>query len=55
MFRTWIAAIVVVLTFTGMTRSGTASFSGMDRSALHRKLKSLGVAPLRGAEEGEDE
>ena len=31
--------------------SRTAAFIGMERSALHRKLKSLGVAPLRGGEE----
>ncbi|MEO6341215.1 MAG: hypothetical protein ABIO39_14325, partial [Caulobacteraceae bacterium] len=35
--------------------SRTAAFIGMERSALHRKLKSLGVAPLRAAEEGEDD
>jgi len=35
--------------------SRTAAFIGMERSALHRKLKSLGVAPLRGGEEGEDD
>ncbi len=34
--------------------SRTAGFIGMERSALHRKLKSLGVAPLRG-EDGEEE
>ena len=34
--------------------SRTAGFIGMERSALHRKLKSLGVAPLRGDEEGEE-
>ncbi len=34
--------------------SRTAAFIGMERSALHRKLKSLGVAPSRGGEE-EDE
>jgi two-component system nitrogen regulation response regulator NtrX len=35
--------------------SRTATFIGMERSALHRKLKSLGVAPLRGGEdEGEE-
>ena len=35
--------------------SRTAAFIGMERSALHRKLKSLGVAPLRGGEDdGED-
>ena len=33
--------------------SRTATFIGMERSALHRKLKSLGVSPLRGG--GEDE
>jgi two-component system nitrogen regulation response regulator NtrX len=32
--------------------SRTATFIGMERSALHRKLKSLGVAPARA---GEDE
>ncbi len=32
--------------------SRTAAFIGMERSALHRKLKSLGVAPARG---GDDE
>jgi two-component system nitrogen regulation response regulator NtrX len=35
--------------------SRTAAFIGMERSALHRKLKSLGVAPLRGGEEAEEE
>ncbi len=35
--------------------SRTASFIGMERSALHRKLKSLGVAPARSGDEGEDE
>ena len=32
--------------------SRTAGFIGMERSALHRKLKSLGVSPARG---GDDE
>jgi two-component system nitrogen regulation response regulator NtrX len=31
--------------------SRTANFIGMERSALHRKLKSLGVAGGRGEEE----
>ena len=35
--------------------SRTAAFIGMERSALHRKLKSLGVSPLRGGAEDEDE
>ena len=35
--------------------SRTATFIGMERSALHRKLKSLGVAPLRSGEEGDEE
>ena len=35
--------------------SRTASFIGMERSALHRKLKSLGVTPLRAGEEPEEE
>jgi len=35
--------------------SRTASFIGMERSALHRKLKSLGVAPLRAGDEGDEE
>lgn len=34
--------------------SRTAAFIGMERSALHRKLKSLGVSPARGGED-EDE
>ncbi len=34
--------------------SRTAAFIGMERSALHRKLKSLGVASARGMEETED-
>ena len=35
--------------------SRTAAFIGMERSALHRKLTSRGVAPLRGGdEEGEE-
>ena len=33
--------------------SRTASFIGMERSALHRKLKSLGVAPARLGEDEE--
>jgi two-component system nitrogen regulation response regulator NtrX len=33
--------------------SRTATFIGMERSALHRKLKSLGVAPARLAEDDE--
>jgi two-component system nitrogen regulation response regulator NtrX len=33
--------------------SRTAGFIGMERSALHRKLKSLGVASARGGEEEE--
>jgi two-component system nitrogen regulation response regulator NtrX len=35
--------------------SRTAAFIGMERSALHRKLKSLGVAALRGGEDLEEE
>jgi two-component system nitrogen regulation response regulator NtrX len=35
--------------------SRTASFIGMERSALHRKLKSLGVAPARAGEELEED
>ncbi|NEX92056.1 sigma-54 dependent transcriptional regulator [Caulobacter sp. 17J65-9] len=35
--------------------SRTAAFIGMERSALHRKLKSLGVAPARSGEEFEEE
>ena len=35
--------------------SRTASFIGMERSALHRKLKSLGVAPARNGEDLEEE
>ena len=31
--------------------SRTAAFIGMERSALHRKLKSLGVSPARGGDE----
>jgi two-component system nitrogen regulation response regulator NtrX len=34
--------------------SRTAAFIGMERSALHRKLKSLGVAPSRGGEDIEE-
>ena len=34
--------------------SRTAAFIGMERSALHRKLKSLGVASARSLEETED-
>jgi two-component system nitrogen regulation response regulator NtrX len=33
--------------------SRTAAFIGMERSALHRKLKSLGVSPSRGGEDEE--
>lgn len=35
--------------------SRTATFIGMERSALHRKLKSLGVAPARGGDDDEVE
>lgn len=35
--------------------SRTAAFIGMERSALHRKLKSLGVAALRGGEDLDEE
>lgn len=35
--------------------SRTAAFIGMERSALHRKLKSLGVSPARGAVDDEEE
>ncbi|MGC1302126.1 MAG: sigma-54 dependent transcriptional regulator [Caulobacteraceae bacterium] len=35
--------------------SRTAAFIGMERSALHRKLKSLGVSPLRGGDEGDED
>jgi two-component system nitrogen regulation response regulator NtrX len=35
--------------------SRTAAFIGMERSALHRKLKSLGVPSLRGGEEPEED
>ena len=31
--------------------SRTAAFIGMERSALHRKLKSLGVGPDNGSEQ----
>ena len=34
--------------------SRTATFIGMERSALHRKLKSLGVSPARGGDEEEE-
>ena len=34
--------------------SRTAAFIGMERSALHRKLKSLGVTPLRAGEDEDD-
>ena len=34
--------------------SRTAAFIGMERSALHRKLKSLGVGAVRGDEGDED-
>jgi two-component system nitrogen regulation response regulator NtrX len=34
--------------------SRTAAFIGMERSALHRKLKSLGVGAIRGEEGDED-
>ena len=35
--------------------SRTAAFIGMERSALHRKLKSLGVAPLRGSADDDED
>ncbi|MFA4951383.1 sigma-54-dependent transcriptional regulator [Brevundimonas sp.] len=34
--------------------SRTAAFIGMERSALHRKLKSLGVSPSRGGDDEEE-
>jgi two-component system nitrogen regulation response regulator NtrX len=34
--------------------SRTAAFIGMERSALHRKLKSLGVGSLRGGENDDE-
>src|SRR5690606_8062908 len=34
--------------------SRTAAFIGMERSALHRKLKSLGVSPARGGDDEEE-
>jgi two-component system nitrogen regulation response regulator NtrX len=34
--------------------SRTAAFIGMERSALHRKLKSLGLTGARIADDGED-
>jgi len=44
------------LTRFGGNISRTAEFVGMDRAALHRKLKGLGVnAPGRGGERGGDE
>jgi two-component system nitrogen regulation response regulator NtrX len=44
----------VQITRFGGNISRTAAFIGMERSALHRKLKSLGVeAPGRGGQEGE--
>jgi len=33
--------------------SRTANFIGMERSALHRKLKALGIGDVKGGEEGE--
>ena len=41
-----------MLRFSGNI-SRTAAFIGMERSALHRKLKSLGVSPARGGEDEE--
>lgn len=35
--------------------SRTAAFIGMERSALHRKLKSLGVSPSRGGDDDAEE
>ena len=35
--------------------SRTAAFIGMERSALHRKLKSLGVAPARAGDDEEED
>jgi two-component system nitrogen regulation response regulator NtrX len=44
----------VQITRFGGNISRTAAFIGMERSALHRKLKSLGVeAPGRNGAEGE--
>jgi two-component system nitrogen regulation response regulator NtrX len=42
------------ITRFGGNISRTAAFIGMERSALHRKLKSLGVSPSRGGDD-EDE
>ena len=44
---------VQIMRFGGNV-SRTAAFIGMERSALHRKLKSLGVEPERGAFGNED-
>lgn len=44
---------VQIMRFGGNV-SRTAAFIGMERSALHRKLKSLGVEPERGALANED-
>ena len=35
--------------------SKTASYIGMERSALHRKLKTLGIGSSRNSTPGEDE
>jgi two-component system nitrogen regulation response regulator NtrX len=35
--------------------SKTASYIGMERSALHRKLKLLGMSERKGEDEGEEE
>ena len=43
-----------ILRFNGNI-SRTAAFIGMERSALHRKLKSLGVSPLRGGPDDEED
>jgi two-component system, NtrC family, nitrogen regulation response regulator NtrX len=42
--------LVAQITRFGGNISRTAAFIGMERSALHRKLKSLGVGPTNGRE-----
>ena len=46
--------LLAQVTRFGGNISRTAAFIGMERSALHRKLKSLGVGSVRGDEGEED-
>ena len=46
--------LLAQVTSFGGNISRTAAFVGMERSALHRKLKSLNVIPASRSERGEE-